>query len=334
MTTTDTRLSTFGGRDEIKELGFRLQKMMPSAQSFTADEALAVAQIAHAHALDPFNGEVWGIKRQDTGQWYGVMVGIKGLRKCAHRAAAEENSSYWLDFVPADPKKYQATQEGAIVYECHLRDAANMQAYGQAVHSLTDSGIPYKEALEMVGPAPVVVGIGIAWPAERSKMGLHQRAKKRAEADALKTRYDVDFGSGVKFTVEDQEDVINTEAQDIPEITPDAFDQGVEKDFPKQSVGQNLSELGFGDTASKTVQRPVTTEAPKPSKRETEKPSGPVGILMDLGVDNTSHAAALATKLKLTSQMSAEAIEELYSKYENLKSSGKSSDEAAQELVG
>ena len=59
--TTNTALATFGERDEIKELGFRLQKMMPSAQSFTVDEALAVAQIAHAHALDPFNGEVWWI---------------------------------------------------------------------------------------------------------------------------------------------------------------------------------------------------------------------------------------------------------------------------------
>ena len=260
MTTTDTRLSTFGARDEIKELGFRLQKMMPSAQSFTADEALAVAQIAHAHALDPFNGEVWGIKRQDTGQWYGVMVGIKGLRKCAHRAAAEENSSYWLDFVPTEAKKYHVTQEGAIVYECHLRDAANMQAYGQAVHNLTDSGIPYEKAIEMVGPAPVVVGIGVAWPAERSKMGLHQRAKKRAEADALKTRYDVDFGSGVKFTVEAQEDIIDVGAQDIPEVTPDAFDQGVEGDFPKQTEEQNLSDLGFGDAPSKTVQHPDQTK--------------------------------------------------------------------------
>jgi hypothetical protein len=227
MVAQDTQLTVYGGRNEIKELGDRLRKMMPSAQAFSEGEALAVAQIAHAHGLDPFNGEVWGIKRQDTGQWYGVMVGIKGLRKAARRAAAAENSSYWLDFTLVDAKKYNATQEHAVVYECELRDASNMGAYGKAIHNLTDSGIPYKEAIEMVGKPPVVVGIGIAWPAEKSKMSLHSRAKKRAEADALKMRYDVEFGSA-QFTVEEGDGEIVD-----GEITPGFEDQTVDDAFKK-----------------------------------------------------------------------------------------------------
>ena len=119
-----TAISTFGGRDEVKELGYRLQKMMPSAQSFTGDEALAVAQIAYAHGLDPFNGEVWGIKDAYKNKWYGVMVGIKGLRKCARRAAADDNSSYWLSFILTEASKYNYQEDGAVVYECELRDAA------------------------------------------------------------------------------------------------------------------------------------------------------------------------------------------------------------------
>lgn len=250
MTTTAL---AFGTRDDVKEIGFRLQKMMPSAQAFTADEALAVAQIAHAHGLDPFNGEVWGIKAYD-GKWYGVMVGIKGLRKCARRAAADEDSSYWLDFQLVDAGKYNITEKDAVVYECTLRDAANMQAYGKSIHQLTDADIPYKEAVEMVGPPPVVVGVGSAHPGEKSKMGLHQRAKKRAEADALKTRYDVDFGSA-KFTVEDDGGVIEAQAENLP----DEFAVGVDVQFPtdleaaeqetaeeaQRTTKENLEQLGF-----------------------------------------------------------------------------------------
>lgn len=260
MTVTD--LAIFGGRDEIKELGFRLQKMMPSAQSFTADEALAVAQIAHAHQLDPFNGEVWGIKRADTGQWYGVMVGIKGLRKCARRAATAENSSYWLDFVRVEPQKYHITEKDAVVYESHLRDAANMSAYGQAVHALVDAGIPYQEAIKMVGPAPVVIGVGVAHPGERSKMGLHQRAKKRAEADALKTRYDVDFGSA-KLTVEDEGDIVDAHAENLP----DAFALSVDAEFPPDvpetaplDVDEAVGILMGEPPKSKATPRPDETE--------------------------------------------------------------------------
>ena len=319
---TTNALATFGGRDDIKELGYRLQKMMPSAQSFSGEEALAVAQIAVAHRLDPFNGEVWGLKSYN-GQWYGVMVGIKGLRKCARRAAAEENGSYWIDNVLTDPKKYNVTQKDAVVYECILRDSVNTQAYGQAIHALTDSGIPYKEAVEMVGPSPKVVGVGIADPSEKSKMGLHARAKKRAEADAIKQRYDVDFGEAAQFTPEEPGDFVEVEAENLP----DDFDNGVEEDFPKKSAEDTVSEL-MGE--SKAMPHPDV----KKNKRETEKPTGPVSILLDLGVDNTHHAANLATKLKLTSKMSKEEINALYSNYLDLKANGKKSDEAAAIVTG
>jgi len=251
---TTNALATFGGRDDIKELGYRLQKMMPSAQSFSGEEALAVAQIAVAHRLDPFNGEVWGLKSYN-GQWYGVMVGIKGLRKCARRAAAEENGSYWIDNVLTDPKKYNVTQKDAVVYECILRDSVNTQAYGQAIHALTDSGIPYKEAVEMVGPSPKVVGVGIADPSEKSKMGLHARAKKRAEADAIKQRYDVDFGEAAQFTPEEPGDFVEVEAENLP----DDFDNGVEEDFPKKSAEDAVSEL-MGE--SKAMPHPDTANRP------------------------------------------------------------------------
>lgn len=206
-----TDLALYGGRDEVKELGARLQNYMPNAQKLNNLEAQAVAQIAVAHGLDPFNGEVWGIKGDD--KWYGVMVGIKGLRKCAHRQADLEGGHYWIDLSYADPAAY-GEPATSIVAICVLRDTRSMTAYAQSLRSLRDSGMPYDDAKAEIGNTPRIVGIGIATAGERSKLRIHQRAQKRAEADAIKKRYDVSFGAGV-YTESDKEVLaMSTEAID------------------------------------------------------------------------------------------------------------------------
>jgi hypothetical protein len=184
---------TYGGRDEVKELASRLQKMMPGAARFTEEEALTVAQVAVSHGLDPFNGEVWGIKYEKEGRWVwaGVMVGIKGLRKSARR-----QGNYWMELRRVEPAQYGAGAN-AIVYECHMRDSERIQAYGKSINMLTTSGVPYTDAVAMLGPAPVYIGVGIGTPDERSKMSIHARARKRAEADAIKQAYDVQFGGAM-----------------------------------------------------------------------------------------------------------------------------------------
>lgn len=268
MATTAQPMTVYGERDQVKELGIRLQNLMPSAQQFSTAEATAVAQIAVAHRLDPFNGEVWGLKNYD-GKWYGVMVGIKGLRKCSNRQAAQENTIYWKEFVQVDPAKYHEPAD-AIVFECLLRDTATMQAYGQSLKSLTSSDVPYAEAIEMIGRAPCVVGIGIAHPSEKSKMKINQRAKKRSEADALKQRFDVEFGEGV-ITDADREaaqiaDVIEgsaTEAASIedgePQYVTDDTTQAEQAETPaatKRTVAQNLADLGFGSSPEENREAP------------------------------------------------------------------------------
>ena len=222
----NTSLANFGGRDPIKEIALRLKTMMPNAQKFTDNEAHAVAQVAYAHDLDPFNGEVWGIKG-GSGEWYGVMVGIKGIRKGAKREAKKESSIYWLDTPRlVEAKKYGVEKPGSVVYEITLRDTATTQAWAKAVHDLTSAGIPYKEAVEMLGgSAPSVTGVGIADPSERSKMALHARAKKRAEAEALKIRYSLEF-RGAEISVEDDPD-------GVPFSAPADFVDGEEVSQPK-----------------------------------------------------------------------------------------------------
>jgi len=242
-----------GRRTEIREVGMRLQQFMPAAQKLTTPEAYAVAQIAVAHGLDPFNGEVWGLKGND-GVWRGVMVGIKGLRKCASRQARQENTTYWGDFRLVAPEKY-SEPKGAVVYEYELRDTTTTQAWALSLHELTTAGIPYTEAIAMLGGSPRVVGVGIAKPEEKSKMGIHARAKKRAEADALKQRFNVEFGQDVAIADEESGPVINaqvtettsTEPQPEPEWLQEAPAPVLpETEQPKRTPQENMTQLGFG----------------------------------------------------------------------------------------
>jgi hypothetical protein len=225
------KLAQFGDRDSIREMAERIQKMMPGTTNLNPTEALTVAQVAVAHGLDPFNGEVWGLK-SETGKWYGVMVGIKGLRKNARIQAANEGGTYWTE-PPArvDPKKY-GQPENAVVYEIYLRDTVTMQAYGKSLKCLTDAGIPYAEAISMIGKAPVWVGVGIATADERSKMGIHARAKKRAEAEAIRQRYDVQF-QGAQIADDDDEPDAPAGPSPLPEV-----EQPIEGQFTEQPAEQ------------------------------------------------------------------------------------------------
>jgi hypothetical protein len=237
-----TTLTGFGSRDELREMTDRILSMMPGTVRLTKDEARTVAQIAVAHGLDPFNGEVWPLKGEND-KWYGVMIGIKGLRKAARRQADQENTVYWTEVTRVDPKTY-AQAETAVVYETRLRDTMTMQAYGKSLNILTTAGIPYAEAIRMVGSAPVKIGVGIATPDERSKMGLHARAKKRSEADAIKQRFDVNFlgADYTEGTDETPADAILIEAEHSD--TPAAQVVKIE-DQPKKSEQEMLAGLGY-----------------------------------------------------------------------------------------
>lgn len=233
-------LASFGDREAVKEIGERLRKMMPGTESFTESEALTVAQIAVAHDLDPFNGEVWGIK--GNGKWYGVMVGIKGLRKAARRKMLETNGSYWTEFRLVDAKSYDVSVKGAVAYECILRDTETNNAWAQSVKSLRDAEIPYADVIDMLGKSPSVTGVGIGEPSERSKMGIHARAKKRAEADAIKQRFDVEF-QGASYSPEH----VDFESSLPKVIEPDEITHPRDASAVLAELGYDIDDEGISE---------------------------------------------------------------------------------------
>jgi len=183
-------IKIYGDRAEIDELAGRLVAAMPGSRRLTDEQGFTLAQICHVHGLDPFNGEAWYIPGS------GVMVGIKGLRKAARRqlkAESGDRANFWTQFsVDTMVEKY-GCENGDIIYICQLRDSESLAAWTEAIERMHKIPLPIDLAVEAAGRPPVVTGIGIVKKNERSKMPLNQLAMKRAEAHALKQRFDIQF---------------------------------------------------------------------------------------------------------------------------------------------
>jgi len=248
----NTTVQAFGTSDEVNALDKRLKVMLPGADKLNQGQRLALAQAAIAHGLDPFNGEIWMIPGR------GLMVGVKGLRKKAHQ---QVKGNYWIDFRFIDSEAERAQLRiptGALAYEARLFDTENITTYTTAVGSLTKAGIPWEAVERMVGSKPYTSGIGVLAPGEQTKMQPMQCAMKRAEADAIKRRFDVPFGMEV---IDDDQ---------LPDVVPGDF---VVVDEPKQP---HATETAQGVTEAEYKPDPAVIEkehAERLAKRKAEAQS-------------------------------------------------------------
>lgn len=221
----------FGARDVIRDLALRLQSTMIGAQKLSPMEAATLAQVAIAHGLDPYNGEIWYIKDKD-GNPKGVMVGVKGLRKSARRQLnkMQPGANYVLrNWSKEDPKKWDAP-DGSIVYRVELQDSILTCEWIKQFTTLknSDPSLSFETFAKLFGEPPVTVGIGVYNPAkEYSKMQPSAVARKRAEADALKMRFDVllDLEYNSDIDIEDGEYIDIDEIADELETIPAVIEQ-------------------------------------------------------------------------------------------------------------
>ncbi len=218
-------VTPYGNRAEVKDLAQRLQvtAIMPGASKLTSKESLLLAQIAVAHNLDPFNGEVWLIKGKD-GAVKGTMIGIKGLRKKARQQLEKHtrDGSFWVKFrqIEDSERAKFVKDETSIIFEATLTDSETVGQWIIMYTKLKKAGMSEEMITQQIGAMPVTVGYGIYNPAtEYSKMNPTLVAKKRAEADAIKQRFDVLFG------MEYSEDMDET-----PSMTGDPTDEPFEDD--------------------------------------------------------------------------------------------------------
>ena len=192
----NTSLALLPDKQQLAEVNNRIKVMLPGGAKLSNEERFALAQIAVAHQLDPFNGEVWYIPGR------GPMIGIKGLRK---KAREQVQGNFWIDFREitdeAERKRY-GIEAGALAFEARLFDSENVRNYCDMVAQMTKSSIPWPDVKQIIGDKPYTSGIGVLRPNEQTKMERVQCALKRAEADALKRRFDIPFGLNVEADTE------------------------------------------------------------------------------------------------------------------------------------
>jgi len=179
-------------RDTVRELQERLQIMIPGGAKLGKAELTALAQGAILHGLDPLNGEIWYIAGR------GLMIGVKGLRK---KAREQVRGNFWIDFreiTNTEERTRLRIPTGALAFEARLFDSENIRAYVDAVAQMTKAGIPWEGVKDILGDKPYTSGYGILAAGEQTRMQPVQCAMKRAEADALKRRFDVPFGMKVE----------------------------------------------------------------------------------------------------------------------------------------
>lgn len=187
LSAKETRIAPWGDRNEIREIARRVQLMAPGAKKLNENEALALAQGAVAHGLDPFNGEIWFIPGS------GLMAGIKGLRKAARQ---QIDGNFWPEFeevTDPDERARLLIPEGALAYKCFIRDSDTIRTYSEGWKKLNEAGVPVELIPDVLGRKPYTLGIGYLKKGESTRMDPVQCAMKRAEADAIKRRFDLPF---------------------------------------------------------------------------------------------------------------------------------------------
>jgi hypothetical protein len=196
-------ITPYGRRAEIRELVQRLKIMAPGGMNLTDNEALALAQYAFSMGLNPLVGECWFIKTKD-GRPLGMMPGIAGYRRKAQEQSAAKGSDYWLEYeeiTSPEERSRLAIPDGALAVKSRLYEMHKTQAYAASAKQLSDAGAPWSEIRGIIGDKPYVEGISFIKKAEMAQlekgklqMPHIQRARKRAEAHALKQAYHLPFG--------------------------------------------------------------------------------------------------------------------------------------------
>jgi hypothetical protein len=195
-------VGTYGDSMEVFSLAKRIKVMVPGGNKLSDAEAQALAQVSIVTHLNPFIGEIWYIPGR------GPMIGIKGARRCGNERVEDAGGkeAYWFpEILPCSPAEAGApdTEKVAASYKCVITDSVSTRLYQkmllETITLLRDSGSPdpVGEARQIVGKKPEWIGFGYSTVAEQSKMNKQALAMKRAEADAIKRKFDIPFGAEV-----------------------------------------------------------------------------------------------------------------------------------------
>lgn len=284
----------YGERSEVRELVERLRAGYPDAKKIPARGFVALATMALAHGLDPWNGEVWIIyneHKDDTS----IHVGIKGLRKAARKQLPEREHYYtrFKRILPGEYKELGLPDNTELAERCFITRTDVAGRYMELLEKMIALTGDVSQAIEHLGPIPAYEGIGVVLKGDKSQMTRPQLVKKRAESDALKRAFDLPFDPP---TNHEDDDVINGEAWETnnggkpelklvpPPVEPVEEKPTDEKPTPEPEPEPEAEpEAKVEEPASeKEPEKPKTNPGPGPEKKAgspkpkaEQKPSKP-----------------------------------------------------------
>ena len=244
----------------------RIKMLLPYGDKLTDANALALVAYSRLHGLDPFNGECFflvKIDKEGKRTELGLHPGIKGLRKKAKEQIQKQDSQAFYrtsyDMItPAtiglDPEKV------AIVVKVTLRDSISEGRWIANAFKLSQVGYSKDEVEKLIGSCPVWIGYGMIKKEELwyLKQAPIQMARKRAEADATRQRFDLPFADEIAEEIAPGQGIDYVEAEFTPTAQLPPTNGGL-----KRSEVDQLRELGF-DIEEEPQPEPTPIQHPTP----------------------------------------------------------------------
>jgi hypothetical protein len=159
--------SSVGDIEEVTALKQRIEQtwtsLFPGSAKLTSDEFFALAQVGTMQGLDVFNKEIYYLKQE---KWdpetrrkeiksIGVMPGIRGLRKHAHRQIRYEggrSANFWFEFeriLDKEEKERVGAGDTDLVTKAMLRDSVTMGNYLSMRHLIFSNHSSWKDLLKL-----------------------------------------------------------------------------------------------------------------------------------------------------------------------------------------
>lgn len=295
MATAIQKVNTYGDFNELMEIQGRIQStytsLFPGSAKLTDEEAFALAQVGYMQGLDVFNKEIYYLKQTRTDyqtgavteKAIGVMPGIRGLRKHAHRQIRYEGgraANFWLEYQQILDKEEKAkigAGDTDLVIKAMLRDNVTMGNYLQMRQMIFSNHSSWKDLLklasdegdavakvqtaiedtakEILGNPPIIISYGIVKNNELKRdnqknivrplqMSNGQNPYYMAEIRAERRALYKRFDLEKKFGAIVEDVETEIEAIDAElEATEDNAPEAV-KEAPRTQE-QNIAQLGF-----------------------------------------------------------------------------------------
>lgn len=198
-------LTPYGPTKAVREMTRRIIALDKSKIKLTATEAAHAAQLSISTNLNPFANEIWfWVQKKGDKREFNWMPGRRGIVRQANEQAEKRGTAwnYTDRLLTINEKKERSIDPDDMAVLVTVREDQEMRDWVPAFDALKEA-LGAEEAARQL-PPPGSSGIGIITKEEmreldkygKNAMPHYNRAQKRGLTEALKNKYNLQFGFG------------------------------------------------------------------------------------------------------------------------------------------